>query len=85
MDKITYNISDQEMMSNELPIHHHAARVTEEKGVRMGEAADIFGDLETAEDYGYVSRGCVLHEISTVQKEASAKSRTVSNPDISSS
>ena len=34
-----------------------AARVVEEKGIRMGEAADIYGDLGAAEEYGYVSRG----------------------------
>lgn len=32
-------------------------RVVEEKGVRIGEAADMYGDLDTAEEYGYVTRG----------------------------
>ncbi|KAI9729454.1 MAG: hypothetical protein M1834_006835 [Cirrosporium novae-zelandiae] len=29
----------------------------EQKGMRLGEAADVYGDLETAEEMGYVSRG----------------------------
>ena len=33
------------------------SRVVEEKGIRIGEAADMYGDLATAEEYGYVSRG----------------------------
>lgn len=32
-------------------------RIVEDKGIRIGEAADMYGDLETAEEYGYVSRG----------------------------
>ena len=34
-------------------------RVVEEFGIGVGEAADMYGDLETAEDYGYVTRGYV--------------------------
>ena len=32
-------------------------RVVEEFGMEVGEAADMYGDLNTAEDYGYVTRG----------------------------
>ena len=32
-------------------------RVVEEFGMEIGEAADMYGDLDTAEDYGYVTRG----------------------------
>lgn len=35
------------------------AYIVEQKGLEMGEATDIFGDLQTAEDYGYVNRGWV--------------------------
>ncbi len=34
-------------------------RVVEEFGIGVGEAADMYGDLATAEDYGYVTRGYV--------------------------
>ena len=37
------------------------AYIVEQKGLEMGEATDIFGDLQTAEDYGYVNRGYVPH------------------------
>ena len=30
---------------------------TYEKDIRAAEAADIFGDVQTAEEYGYVTRG----------------------------
>ncbi|KAL9621944.1 MAG: hypothetical protein Q9160_003606 [Pyrenula sp. 1 TL-2023] len=33
------------------------AAINEEKGYSVGEAADVYGDLEDAETYGYVSRG----------------------------
>lgn len=32
-------------------------RIVEDKGIRIGEAADMYGDLDTAEEYGYVTRG----------------------------
>lgn len=35
-------------------------RVVEEFGMQLGEAADMYGDLDTAEDYGYVTRGYVM-------------------------
>lgn len=31
--------------------------IVQEKGMRMGEAADMYGDVATAEEYGYVARG----------------------------
>ncbi|KAF9637581.1 Amino acid/polyamine transporter I [Lasiodiplodia theobromae] len=41
--------------------HTHEARdikdVVDAKGVAVGEAADIYGDVQTAEEYGYVHRG----------------------------
>ena len=37
--------------------HNGVERIVEDKGIRMGEAADMFGDLDTAEHYGYVTRG----------------------------
>lgn len=34
-------------------------RVTAERGLQLDEAADIFGDVETAEEHGYVIRGYI--------------------------
>lgn len=34
-------------------------RITAERGLQLGEAADMYGDVETAEEHGYVTRGCV--------------------------
>ena len=39
------------------PAYNDPAQVVEDKGIRMGEAVDMFGDVETAEEYGYVTRG----------------------------
>jgi amino acid transporter len=36
---------------------HGVQSIVEQKGNHIGEAADIYGDLQTAEDYGYVQRG----------------------------
>ncbi|KAF2087483.1 amino acid permease [Saccharata proteae CBS 121410] len=33
------------------------AEITQNKGNRVGEATDIYGDIQTAEEYGYVARG----------------------------
>ena len=44
-----------EKLSDDSPPMGH--RIVEEKGVQIGEAADMYGDLDTAEKYGYVSRG----------------------------
>lgn len=41
----------------EAPPYDEPSRTVEDKGNRMGEAADMYGDLDTAEEYGYVSRG----------------------------
>jgi hypothetical protein len=37
--------------------HKDAADIVASKGNNIGEAADIYGDVQTAEEYGYVSRG----------------------------
>lgn len=55
-----YDIHPMEKLSQESPgrgFEDNSARVVEEKGTRIAEAADMYGDLETAEDFGYVSRG----------------------------
>jgi amino acid transporter len=41
----------------EAPPYDDPTRIVEDKGIRMGEAADMYGDLDTAEEYGYVARG----------------------------
>ena len=62
MEKGEYAVEPKEAFGNEPPVYNdpHSADIVENKGIRMGEAADMYGDLETAEDYGYVSRGYVM-------------------------
>lgn len=47
----------QEFTCYEYPPGYDAERIVQERGVAIGEAADMYGNLETAEDYGYVERG----------------------------
>lgn len=44
-------------MSNVSDMYDDPAAIVEERGIRLGEASDMYGDIKTAEDYGYVSRG----------------------------
>lgn len=37
--------------------NHDLKDIVRQKGGAVGEAADIYGDLQTAEQYGYVERG----------------------------
>lgn len=52
-----YVNSAGEKYSNDSPPYENAATIVETKGARIGEAADLYGDIGTAEDYGYVTRG----------------------------
>lgn len=52
MEKETYTVDGA-------PTYDDPARVVDDKAHRMEEAVDMYGDIQTAEDYGYVSRGYV--------------------------
>lgn len=49
--------------SIDLPEYHHHTSLDEinkveaSRGSQVNEASDIYGDVQTAEEYGYVSRG----------------------------
>jgi amino acid transporter len=55
MEKGNY-ASEEARVSPTLDAPPYDDKMTAEKE-RMGEAADIYGDIETAEEYGYVTRG----------------------------
>lgn len=57
METKAYNDVSPEKSSNESPSSKDPTRVVEEKGIRLGEAVDLYGDVGAAEEYGYVSRG----------------------------
>ena len=58
MEKDPYNAHGHETYGGETPPYDtDAQKIVESKGIRVGEAADMYGDLQTAEDYGYVTRG----------------------------
>lgn len=43
--------------SAESPTDHGIKDVIRQKGANIGEAADLYGDVQTAEQYGYIERG----------------------------
>ena len=43
--------------SSDSPTYRDSTRIVEDKGIGLGEAADAYGDLRSAEEYGYVTRG----------------------------
>ncbi|KAL8852201.1 MAG: hypothetical protein Q9221_002911 [Calogaya cf. arnoldii] len=50
------------MLSRDTPLYddssrESSSRMVEEKGIQLGETADLYGDLGSAEEYGYVTRG----------------------------
>jgi amino acid transporter len=53
--------ANYELGSEAVPAYDHkdAAGIVASRGNNIGEAADIYGDVQTAEEYGYVSRGYV--------------------------
>jgi amino acid transporter len=51
----------QYTVGNDSPTHVHSdiKNIVQTKGNNIGEAADVYGDLATAEQFGYVERGYV--------------------------
>ncbi|KAJ4376284.1 hypothetical protein N0V83_001567 [Neocucurbitaria cava] len=47
----------QYAVDGDSPSDHGIKDVVNEKGNHIGEAADLYGDVQTAEDFGYVKRG----------------------------
>ena len=55
-NKREYNISTEN--TSPVPDYERKGSVVDDrKGIAVGEAAEIFGDVQTAEEYGYVERG----------------------------
>jgi amino acid transporter len=48
---------------NASPTDHGIGHIVETKGAAVGEAADIYGDIGTAEQYGYVQRKWVSYRV----------------------
>lgn len=59
MEKGGYDVSNGERLGDSPTGYVDPSQIVDEKGIAMGEAVDIYGDIATAEDYGYVTRGCV--------------------------
>lgn len=60
-DSPTYDDSSRESSS----------RIIEEKGIGLGEAADMYGDLRAAEEYRYVTRGLKSRHIQFIALDSS--------------
>lgn len=62
--KDPYTIAPVEQYTNVSDIYDEAyfnehARIVADQGMRVGEAAELYGNIETVDNYGYVNRGCV--------------------------
>ena len=57
MDKGEYTVNSQAHPSSPVYRDDRIASIAQEKGVERAEAAENFGNIETAEEYGYVARG----------------------------
>jgi amino acid transporter len=52
-----YEKNQYAVQGDTTPPHDHGIKnIVETKGAAQGEAADIYGDVATAEQYGYVER-----------------------------
>lgn len=63
-EKDPYTIAPLEQYTNVSDIYddgyfNEHARIVADKGMRVGEAAEMYGNIATVEDYGYVTRGYV--------------------------
>lgn len=56
-EKGTYNVD--EAYNGTHQAHYVEPSGIESKEGRIAEAAALYGDIQTAEEYGYVTRGCV--------------------------
>lgn len=50
---------EKEAYATEAPPYDDPSRIIEDKGIKIGEASEVYGDIQTAEDFGYVNRGYV--------------------------
>lgn len=55
-DKNPWKVESPDRLNNVSEIYDDPARIVDARGMEMGEAADMYGDIETVEDYGYVTR-----------------------------
>ncbi len=65
-EKDSYEMMELEKTRTESALYNDPSRmyddpyrITAERGLQLGEAADMYGDVETAEEHGYVTRGYV--------------------------
>jgi amino acid transporter len=57
MEKDTHYVADSPENGHAPAAYVDPATGIESKTGRISEAADIYGDIETAEEFGYVTRG----------------------------
>lgn len=56
-EKDPWKIEREEGFTNVEDMYDDPSRVVDERGMQFVEATDLYGDIETAKDYGYVTRG----------------------------
>ena len=56
-EKDHWRIEPAQQFTSVSDIYDKPARGGQENGYQLNEAADLYGDIDTAKDYGYVTRG----------------------------
>ena len=57
--------TDSAVYGDPSKIYDNPHKSTGERGLQLDEAADMYGDMATAEEHGYVSRGYVGEALSS--------------------
>jgi amino acid transporter len=65
MAEINNDEKEQYTVGHETP-DHDIRQIVNQKGAAYGEAADVYGNVETAERYGYVERGYASYPVVAV-------------------
>ena len=57
MEKNEYDLEEPQYKSHYHPDGRRGSVLPNDQNLKLGEAADLYGDIQSAEHYGYVQRG----------------------------
>ena len=59
MMELEKTVTESALYDEPSRMYDDPSRMTTERGLQLDEAADMYGDVQTAEEHGYVNRGYV--------------------------
>ena len=59
MMELEKTVTESALYDEPSRMYDDPSRITTERGLQLDEAADMYGDVQTAEEHGYVNRGYV--------------------------